>query len=184
MRTSQQIRPGKKEKQEQIPHKKKKKKVSLHVQEKLAVTVLVIMLALLSLSVVLYRIVKQNNEEFTKIVLSQHSTYDSRVLPYRRGDIVDRNGTYLATSEKVYNLILDPNQICAKKEAYLQPTVDALVNCFGYDRTELLSLIDQNQDSQYIRYERRLTFDKKEAFETLASETNKANYDAGIADTG
>lgn len=183
MRTSQQIRPRRNEEQEQTtPHRKKKKKVSQYVQEKLAITVLVIMLALISLTVVLYRIVEQNNEEFTKIVLSQHSTYDSRVLPYRRGDIVDRNGTYLATSEKVYNLILDPKQIYSKKEAYLQPTVDALVNCFGYDRTEILNLIDQNQDSQYIRYERRLTFDKKEAFETLASETNKANYEAGIGD--
>ena len=182
MRTSQQIRPRREEEREQIPHKKKKKnQVSSYVLEKLAVTVLVIMLALLSLSMVLYRIVKQNNEEFTKIVLSQHSTYDSRVLPYRRGDIVDRNGTYLATSEKVYNLILDPNQISSKKELYLQPTVDALVTCFGYDRAELISLIEENPDSQYIRYERRLTFDKKEAFETLASETNKANYEAGIA---
>ena len=164
MRTSQQIRPGKKEKQEQIPHKKKKKKVSLHVQEKLAVTVLVIMLALISLTVILYRIVDENNEEYTKVVLSQHSTYDSRVLPYRRGDIVDRNGTYLATSEKVYNLILDPRQIYAKKEAYLQPTVDALVSCFGYDRTEILKVLEENQKSQYIRYERRLPYDKKEAF--------------------
>lgn len=182
MRTSQQIRPQKYEKQEQIPQKKKKKKVSLHVQEKLAVTVLVIMLALISLSVILYRIVDENNEEYTKVVLSQHSTYDSRVLPYRRGDIVDRNGTYLATSEKVYNLILDPSQIYAKKESYLQPTVDALVNCMGYDRTEILSLLEQNQDSQYIRYERRLPYEKKEAFETLASETNEANYKAGIGD--
>lgn len=182
MRTSQQIRPQKNEKQEQIPQKKKKKKVSLHVQEKLAVTVLVIMLALISLSVILYRIVDENNEEYTKVVLSQHSTYDSRVLPYRRGDIVDRNGTYLATSEKVYNLILDPSQIYAKKESYLQPTVDALVNCMGYDRTEILSLLEQNQDSQYIRYERRLPYEKKEAFETLASQTNEANYKAGIGD--
>lgn len=182
MRTSQQIRPRRQEEQEPIPHKKKKKKVSLHVQEKLAVTVLVIMLALISLSVVLYRIVEENNEEYTKVVLSQHSTYDSRVLPYRRGDIVDRNGTYLATSEKVYNLILDPNQIYAKKEAYLQPTVDALVSCFGYDRTEILNLLEQNQESQYIRYERRLPYEKKEEFETLASETNEANYKEGIAD--
>jgi stage V sporulation protein D (sporulation-specific penicillin-binding protein) len=182
MRTSQQIRPGKKEKQEQIPHKKKKKKVSLHVQEKLAVTVLVIMLALISLTVILYRIVDENNEEYTKVVLSQHSTYDSRVLPYRRGDIVDRNGTYLATSEKVYNLILDPRQIYAKKEAYLQPTVDALVSCFGYDRTEILKVLEENQKSQYIRYERRLPYDKKEAFETLAAETNQFNYDQGLAD--
>ena len=140
------------------------------------------MLALISLTVILYRIVDENNEEYTKVVLSQHSTYDSRVLPYRRGDIVDRNGTYLATSEKVYNLILDPRQIYAKKEAYLQPTVDALVSCFGYDRTEILKVLEENQKSQYIRYERRLPYDKKEAFETLAAETNQFNYDQGLAD--
>ena len=95
---------------------------------------------------------------------------------------MDRNGTYLATSEKVYNLILDPRQIYAKKEAYLQPTVDALVSCFGYDRTEILKVLEENQNSQYIRYERRLPYDKKEAFETLAAETNQFNYDQGLAD--
>lgn len=81
------------------------------MQEKLAVTVLVITLALFGLAVKLYMLVDEKNEEYTEIVLNQQSSYNSRTLPYRRGDIVDRNGTYLATSEKVYNLILDPNQI-------------------------------------------------------------------------
>ena len=76
------------------------------MQEKLAVTFLVTMLALFGLVVVLYRMVEENNQEYTQIVLRQHSSYDSRTLPYRRGDIVDRNGTYLATSEMVYNLIM------------------------------------------------------------------------------
>ena len=84
----------------------RRRAVPRYMQEKLAVTVLVIMLALFALSVVLYRIVDQNNDDYTRVVLSQHSTYDSRTIPYRRGDIVDRNGTYLATSERVYNLIL------------------------------------------------------------------------------
>ncbi|MFR2847356.1 MAG: hypothetical protein ACLTC4_09600 [Hungatella hathewayi] len=82
-----------------------------YMQEKLAVTVIVIMLALFALVIVLYNLVNDKNEEYTKVVLSQHSSYDSRTLPYRRGDITDRNGTYLATSEKVYNLIIDPGQI-------------------------------------------------------------------------
>ena len=94
----------------------RRRAVPRHMQEKLAVTVLVIMLALFALSVVLYRIVDQNNDDYTRVVLSQHSTYDSRTIPYRRGDIVDRNGTYLATSERVYNLILDPYQIYSKEE--------------------------------------------------------------------
>ena len=41
-----------------------------------------------------------------KSVLDQQ-VYDSRAIPFKRGDIVDRNGTKLATSERVYNLILD-----------------------------------------------------------------------------
>ena len=78
-------------------------------------------------------------QEYTEIVLNQQSSYNSRTLPYRRGDIVDRNGTYLATSEKVYNLILDPNQINKDSANYLETTVTALVDVFGYDREEILS---------------------------------------------
>ena len=90
------------------------------MQEKLAVTVLVIMLALFALVVTLYRIIDENNTEYTRIVLSQRSTYDSRVIPYRRGDIVDRNGTCLATSDKLYNLISDPVQIYEKEELFFE----------------------------------------------------------------
>ena len=82
------------------------------MQEKLAITIILISLALFALIFVLYRIVNENSEQYNKIVLSQRQQeYASRTIPYRRGDIVDRNGTYLATSEKVYNLILDPSQI-------------------------------------------------------------------------
>ena len=63
-------------------------------------------------------------DSYNQIVLSQQQ-YDSRVLPYRRGDIVDRNGTYLATTEKVYNLIIDPKQIMSAEEDYLDATVTA-----------------------------------------------------------
>ena len=149
------------------------------MQEKLAITVVVIMLALLALGIVLYRIVDENNEDYTKIVLTQRSNYDSRVIPYRRGDIVDRNGTYLATSEKVYNVIIDARQIfSSEKNLYLNATVDALVQCFGYDRAALLETLNERKDSPYIRYERRISYDKKEEFEKLEEEINKANQAA------
>ena len=48
-----------------------------------------------------------NNEDYARVVLEQMH-YDSQTIPFKRGEIVDRNGTVLATSEKVYNLILDP----------------------------------------------------------------------------
>lgn len=150
-----------------------------YMQEKLAVTVIVIMLALFALVLVLYKLVDLKNEEYTKVVLSQHSSYDSRTIPYRRGDITDRNGTYLATSEKVYNLIIDPSQIYSSEANYLATTVDALVQCFGYDRAELLADIEAKKESVYLRYERKLSYDKKEEFEILKAETNKAYKEAG-----
>ena len=69
-----------------------------YMQVKLAITVLLISLALFALVYVLYRIVNENNERYNKIVLYQRQQeYASRTIPDRRGDIVDRNGTYLAT---------------------------------------------------------------------------------------
>lgn len=109
-----------------------------YMQVKLAITVILISLALFALVFVLYRIVNENSERYNKIVLSQRQQeYASRPIPYRRGDIVDRNGTYLATSEKVYNLILDPSQIMDKPEYYLEPTIQALVDVFGFDARAL-----------------------------------------------
>ncbi len=148
-----------------------------HMQEKLAVTVLVITLALFALVGVLYNIVKTKQDDYTQTVLSQQR-YDSRVIPYQRGDIVDRNGTFLATSEKVYNLIIDPNQIMSAQERYLEPTVTALTQAFGYDANEIRSLIQGKPDSYYIRYDRRLSYDQKTAFEELADQMNKAYAEA------
>ena len=107
MKTSRNTR-----KQTEKPKKLKNRNIiPRFVQEKLAITVLVIMLALFLLGIRLYLIIDSKNDEYTKIVLSQRSTYDSRTIPYRRGDIVDRNGTYLATSEQVFYVILDPAQM-------------------------------------------------------------------------
>ena len=49
----------------------------MSMKEKLAVTVLVTTLALFGLVVVLYRMIKDKNEDYTQIVLNQHSSYDS-----------------------------------------------------------------------------------------------------------
>lgn len=160
-----------------------KKVFTMSMKEKLAVTVLVTTLALFGLVVVLYRMIKDKNEDYTQIVLNQHSSYDSRTIPYRRGDIVDRNGTYLATSEKVYNLILDPNQINQDKENYLEPTVSALCEVFGYDRADILATISANENSYYVPYEKQISADKKEEFETKKKEMNDA-YAKSKEDSG
>ena len=45
-----------------------------------------------------------NGDKYSKIVLDQQQ-YQSRTIPFKRGDIVDRNGTKLATSQRVYNVM-------------------------------------------------------------------------------
>ncbi len=154
----------------------KKKIFRKYMQRKLAVMFIIITLALLALIWVIYRIVDQNQDSYNQIVLSQQQ-YDSRVIPYRRGDIVDRNGTYLATTEKVYNLILDPRQIMTDEENYLETTISALTEVFGFDASELRQIITENQGKAYVRYTegRRLSYDQKEAFETQQETVNKAN---------
>ena len=65
----------------------------MSMKEKLAVTVLVTTLALFGLVVVLYRMIKDKNEDYTQIVLNQHSSYDSPddPVPPRRYRGQERN---------------------------------------------------------------------------------------------
>lgn len=149
------------------------------MQKKLAITVIVIMLALFALIYVLYHIIQENQDSYNQIVLSQQQ-YDSRVIPYRRGDIVDRNGTFLATTEKVYNLIIDAKQIMSDEEDYLEATVAALSSVFGYDAQTIRTLITSSPDNAYIRYARQLSYDQKEAFEQLQTDTNKGKPEEGF----
>ncbi len=153
------------------------------MQEKLAITVLVITLALFALVMVLYNLMTKKKDDYNQIVLSQQE-YDSRVIPFKRGDILDRNGTYLATSEKVYNLILDPKQIMSDPDSFLEPSVTALTECFGYDRTEIMNLIQEKKDKQYIRYAKQLTYDDKENYEKYKTGKSKELKEAGLAIKG
>ncbi|MDO4961627.1 MAG: penicillin-binding protein 2 [Eubacteriales bacterium] len=154
---------------------------------KLSVTVFIIGLALVALLINIFFIQKNNSEEYNKIVLSQRqSEYESRTIPYRRGDIYDRNGSTLATSEKVYIMILDPKQMISyegRKEdgsaarSVVEPTISMVSDFFGIDAAELRKTINDNPNSSYIRYMRDISYDKKLEFEAAVEEKN-ADYAA------
>ena len=67
--------------------------------------------------------------KYTRIVLNQQQ-YGSRTIPYKRGDIVDRNGTKVATSERVYNVILDVVVVTDEGESdkYIDSTLDVCLS--------------------------------------------------------
>ena len=112
-------------------------------------------------------------DDYTIKVLEQQN-YSSKTIPYKRGDIVDRNGVVLATSIKVYNLILDPKIILSDDGKYVDATLEALNVCFGYDIAELNSLINENSTRSYYVYKKKLTYEEIQQFLEMQQDTE--NY--------
>ena len=105
-------------------------------------------------------------ETYQKKVLSMQS-YDSKTIPYQRGEIIDRSGTVLATSVAVYNVILDCT-VVNDKEEYVDPTVEALVKCFPeLDETEIRKIIKEKKDKRYIVLAKKVPYDEVQPFVEL-----------------
>lgn len=145
--------------------KNRTQKFTLGMKRKLAVLFAIVLAAFACLSVRLFLITRDNGDEYEKQVLSQQK-YDSTTIPYRRGEIIDANGTVLAYSEKVYNVILDAKIILSKEE-YLEPTVNALVQNFGYNESEIRSYISEHPTSQYYILDKQLTYDQISTFQAI-----------------
>ena len=142
-----------------------------NLQRRLAFIFIVVAAALLVLSAVLIRIVRNKGDDYSRTVLKQQN-YSSSTIAYRRGDITDRNGSLLATSERVYILILDPSVILDNKAVNEEATLEALHAVYGYDTAEVKALVEENEQSMYIRYARDLTEEQKDAFLAYQEEYN------------
>ena len=92
-------------------------------------------------------------DEYQKQVMSQMRS-GSQTIPFKRGDILDTNGTALATSERSYNVILDVAGLLETKTTYqnkrINATVEALVSAFGLDEPELREILQGQADSRYV----------------------------------
>lgn len=123
------------------------KKFPIRMQRKLVMLFMAVILAFVVLVGRITWINVTRGNSYTRIVLDQQN-YNSRVIAYKRGDIVDRNGTRLATSERVYNVILDV-KVMTDKDEYIEPTKKVLEECFGIDGSTVDALIEEKPDSQY-----------------------------------
>jgi len=120
-----------------------------------------------------------SGEKYEKKVLSMQS-YDSVTIPYQRGDIVDRNGTVLATSVAVYNVIMDCSVMTSeskvdgeKVQKYLEPTIEALVDCFPeLDKATLYQYAEERPDSKYIILLKKLPYDQIQPFVQMQEEVD------------
>ncbi|MDE6888204.1 MAG: peptidoglycan glycosyltransferase [Eubacterium sp.] len=127
-----------------------------------------------------------SGQKYQKIVLAQ-ANYDSRTIPFRRGDILDCNGIELATSLDVYNVILDTYQVTyevkvkkEKQKIYLEPTIQALMECFGdvLDETEIRTYIRENPESRYRVLAKQMSYEAVQGF--LKKQQEKGSKIKGV----
>jgi len=130
----------------------------------------------MGLSARLVLINKDNGEQYKKQVLSQQ-TYDSKTIPFRRGDILDSNGMKLAVCEKVYNVILDARvMLKANNGECVEPTIAAAESLLKLDGSEIRRRLETNPESSYYVLAKQLTYEQISGFKELqADEENGAN---------
>lgn len=155
-----------------------KNRFSSKMQEKLVVLFILILLAFVGLSGMLIYIYTTDSEEYKKQVLSQQE-YDSKVLPYKRGDILDTKGSKLAYCEKVYNLAIDPKRI-GESGAVMTATINALVSCFDINETELRQYIADNPTRRYYIVSKQLSYDQISQFLELQNDSARNEDVKGV----
>ena len=98
----------------------------------------------------------KHGEEYTERILSQKG-YESVIVPYKRGDIYDCNGSVLATSTMVYNVVIEPKNIL-KFEKKKKATLAALDKYFSVSAEEAAGYLE-HKDSWYEVIRKKLTYD-------------------------
>ena len=148
------------------------------MQRKLVMLFMAVILAFVVLMGRIAYINLSRGSSYTRVVLDQQN-YDSRVIAFKRGDIVDRNGTKIATSERVYNVILDVH-VMTDKEEYIEPTKAVLEECFGIDGATIDALIAENPDSRYEILKKGIDYNTAQQFEAIDEDDEKYPNVKGI----
>lgn len=142
-----------------------RRKFTKLMQKKLVMIFIGVILAFAVLVGRITYINASNGDKYSKMVLDQQQ-YRSRTIPFKRGDIVDRNGTKLAASTRVYNVILDI-KVMLSDEKYVEPTIDVLVDFFDLEEKDIRKLIEENPSSRYTILLKGIDYDKAKEFEEI-----------------
>ena len=159
--------------------RKKPKKLLRRMHNKLYIVFGVLCILFVALIFRLMYIEYTSGEKYEKIVLSQQE-YDSTIIPYKRGDIVDIKGTVLATSVDVYNVILDSKVLHANEEK-ISSTIAYLTQCFPEITADQVNQeITDNPDREYTVLAKHVSYEEKAAFEALMNGEDTKDQIAGI----
>ncbi|MHB8128663.1 MAG: peptidoglycan D,D-transpeptidase FtsI family protein [Mobilitalea sp.] len=146
------------------------KKFTSRMQARLLLVFCVITLLMVGLMGRLIYIMQTDGERYTKQVLSRQS-YVSSVLPYKRGDILDSNGTVLARSELQYRMIIDPKRLLQNQDC-ITTTLKALKDNFDIEAETVQTILqdETKADSQYVILLKNIKYDAVDIFETIMTE--------------
>lgn len=159
--------------------RKKPKKLLRRMHNKLYIVFGVLCILFVALIFRLMYIEYTSGEKYEKIVLSQQE-YDSTIIPYKRGDIVDSKGTVLATSVDVYNVILDSKVLHANEEK-ISSTIAYLTQCFPEITADQVNQeITDNPEREYTVLAKHVSYEEKAAFEALMNGEDTKDQIAGI----
>lgn len=155
-----------------------RQKFPKRMKKKLVLLFMAIVLAFVALIGRVTYINASKGEEYTKIVLNQQQ-YNSRTIPFKRGDILDRNGTVIATSQRVYNVILDAYvMLSSEKEevdmASIMQVKDAVEKCFEVDSAVIDEIVEKNPTGRYCILKKKVSYEQAQAFYEL--QEDKENY--------
>lgn len=112
-----------------------------------------------------------SGEEYSQKVLNSQ-TYSKTEIKSRRGSICDRNGTVLAYSKKVYNLIIDPLEINNNSEDK-DTTIAALVQDFGLTEEAINDKLKNKPSSRYEKMAELITQEKADEFNAKMEDNGK-----------
>ncbi len=159
------------------------------VSNRLGVVFLIVLLAFVGLSARLIYITKENNNDYQHKILSQQA-YDSQVINAKRGEIIDKNGTVLATSKESYNVILDVKNLLLHDENEgntdgTEHTLTALKNVFDVDTEKIREYIKDTPKSQYYQVKKGVSYEEMSRFLMYTTkpeneEDNDTLYDKNV----
>lgn len=165
-----------------------KKKFLYRMKIKLIIGCAFILIGFITILCRLVYIKNVKGETYKEMVLAQQR-YDSIEIPYRRGDILDRNGTALVTSVKVYNLIIEPAIILQEGDkefkdedgnarSYRDVTLEALRNYFSLSDEEIQTAL-ADEKSLYKVMRKKLSYDEVAPFNEYLT-TKSGSHVTGV----
>ncbi|MCI8710483.1 MAG: penicillin-binding protein 2 [Dorea sp.] len=155
-----------------------KRKFSRLMQKKLVMSFGAVVLIFVFLIGKITYINASSGDKYTKVVLDQQQ-YGSRTIPFKRGDIVDRNGTKIATSERIYNVILDA-KVMLSNEKYKEPTIEILKSCFDIQDEDIREVIEKNPSGRYNIMKKGVDYETAQEFEKIEADDENHPYVKGI----